>query len=113
MVRIRRLLPLLLALLLALGARGEAQALPPPLPVGEAFVLEAAPDADGGLALAWSIAEGYYLYRAHLAAEDAAGAPLALETPAGVVKDDPTFGRRRYSTRASPRPWRHRAARCG
>jgi thioredoxin:protein disulfide reductase len=92
MVRIRRLLPLLLALLLALGARGEAQALPPPLPVGEAFVLEAAPDADGGLALAWSIAEGYYLYREHLAAEDAAGAPLALETPAGVVKDDPTFG---------------------
>lgn len=92
MVRIRRLLPLLLALLLVLGARGEAEALPPPLPVDEAFVLEAAPDADGGFVLTWSIAEGYYLYREHLAAEHAEGSTLALETPAGVVKDDPTFG---------------------
>jgi thioredoxin:protein disulfide reductase len=92
MLRIRGLLPLLLTLLLAPGARGEAQALPTPLPVDQAFALEAAPDADGGLALAWSIAEGYYLYREYLAATDAEGVALALETPAGVAKDDPTFG---------------------
>jgi thiol:disulfide interchange protein len=92
MLRIRGLPPLLLTLLLAPDARGEAQALPRPLPVDQAFALEAAPDAGDGLALAWSIAEGYHLYHEHLAAKDPEGAALAPETPTGVVKDDPTFG---------------------
>jgi thioredoxin:protein disulfide reductase len=38
------------------------------------------------------VADGYYLYRDHLAAETQAGAPIALETPPGTAMDDPTFG---------------------
>ena len=38
------------------------------------------------------MADGYYLYRDHLAAETQAGAPIALETPPGTAMDDPTFG---------------------
>lgn len=92
MTAIRALLLLLPALLFAFAAgRGEAQALPPPLPVEEAFTLEATPEGEG-LTLAWSIEEGYYLYREYLAAEDADGTALALETPEGVAMDDPTFG---------------------
>ncbi|MBV8250770.1 MAG: redoxin family protein [Comamonas sp.] len=45
------------------------------------------------LALAWSIAPGYYLYRDQIRITDAQGRSLSLEVPAGESLTDPFFGR--------------------
>lgn len=63
-----------------------------PLGPEEAFSLTATPLPDGGLALEWQIAGGYYLYRDYLAAATPDGGNIALDTPAGIITDDPTFG---------------------
>jgi len=73
-------------------APGQACASPgAPLPASDAFQLEVTRDQQGALVFSWDIAPGYYLYRAHIGArqDDAA---LALTTPPGTAKDDPTFG---------------------
>ncbi|MDT8853731.1 protein-disulfide reductase DsbD [Paracoccaceae bacterium Fryx2] len=72
-----------------LGGQSTVEA---PLRAEEAFALSATPSPAGGLVLHWRIAEGYYLYRDFLAAATPDGAALALETPTGISKDDPTFG---------------------
>ncbi|MEL4070478.1 protein-disulfide reductase DsbD [Ochrobactrum sp. GPK 3] len=64
-----------------------------PLPVNEAFRLGVTKDADGRLVLGWTIAEGYYLYRDHIAAKDDKGNALDVDTQPGIAKDDPNFGR--------------------
>ncbi|MBJ6132231.1 protein-disulfide reductase DsbD [Ochrobactrum sp. Q0168] len=64
-----------------------------PLPVNEAFRLGVTRDADGRLVLGWTIAEGYYLYRDHIAAKDDKGNVLEVDTQPGIAKDDPNFGR--------------------
>jgi thiol:disulfide interchange protein DsbD len=64
-----------------------------PLPVNEAFRLGVTKDADGRLVLGWTIAEGYYLYRDHIAAKDDKGNALDVGTQPGIAKDDPNFGR--------------------
>ncbi len=69
-----------------------ARALEAPLPMDEAFVPAIARQEDGRLTITWSIAEGYYLYRDFLAAEDDGNRPVALQTEQGTVKDDPGFG---------------------
>ncbi|EKD60017.1 MAG: cytochrome c biogenesis protein transmembrane region [uncultured bacterium] len=63
-----------------------------PLQAEQAFRLTATPLPGGGLALEWQIEDGYYLYRAYLAVATPDGAALALDTPAGISKDDPNFG---------------------
>lgn len=62
-----------------------------PLPMDEAFKIEAERDR-AGISITWDIAPGYYLYRDHISALDGQDKALALETPSGVTKDDPSFG---------------------
>ena len=64
-----------------------------PLSVDQAFRLSVLKDTDGQLVLNWQIADGYYLYRDHIAAKDGPGNPLAVDTQPGQPKDDPNFGR--------------------
>jgi len=63
-----------------------------PLPVDEAFRLSVSKEGGGDLRASWEIAEGYYLYRDHIAARAADGADLPVETTRGGIKEDPTFG---------------------
>ncbi|TGD60695.1 protein-disulfide reductase DsbD [Tabrizicola sp. WMC-M-20] len=72
-----------------LGGQSMANA---PLQLEKAFALTATPLPDGGLSLEWQIADGYYLYRAFLAAATPQGAALVLDSPPGITKDDPNFG---------------------
>ena len=64
------------------------------LPPDEAFVFTHEAPSGGQLALNWSIADGYYLYRDKFRVEAlSAGATVgALALPAGETKDDPEFG---------------------
>ena len=63
-----------------------------PMTPRAAFVLSVEPLPDGGRVLRWDIADGYYLYRDYLKVETANGAEVPLDSDAGVVKEDPTFG---------------------
>ncbi|ELT49847.1 protein-disulfide reductase DsbD N-terminal domain-containing protein, partial [Brucella intermedia] len=80
---------LFIGLLLALAPASAAN----PLPVDQAFRLSVLKDTDGRLVLNWQIADGYYLYRDHIAAKNGQGNPLAVDTQPGQPKDDPNFGR--------------------
>lgn len=88
------------ALLLALfcqstRAAGDAAEGAQPLPPEQVFSVEAGRASDGGVDLAFSIRDGYYLYRDRITASaDPAGAEaLSIALPPGKVKDDPNFGR--------------------
>jgi len=68
------------------------------LPVDEAFVFSAEPDATGALVVRWDVRPGYYLYRDRIAVAKTDGAPADAELatgdlPPGDPKDDPIFGR--------------------
>lgn len=63
-----------------------------PLPVDRAFAISVSQGAGGSLSVEWTIAEGYYLYRDRIAARVPNGTALTIETPPGLVKDDPNFG---------------------
>lgn len=80
---------LFIGFFLALGPASAAN----PLPVDQAFRLSVLKDTDGRLVLNWQIADGYYLYRDHIAAKDGQGKALAVDTQPGQPKDDPNFGR--------------------
>lgn len=74
----------------------------------EAFRPTASRDADGTLALSWTIAPGTYLYRESLKARKD-GAAVSLLLPRGEEKDDPNFGpveiyRHRVEARVSGLP---------
>lgn len=87
-------MPLFLGCLLAAasavpGSTHDLQLLDP----ADAFRLEASRPEARRVQLRWTIAEGYYLYRARLRVH--AGQPpttLAPALPPGRVKDDPFFG---------------------
>ncbi|MCB8839768.1 protein-disulfide reductase DsbD [Aurantimonas sp. VKM B-3413] len=82
-----------LAALILLALPNAANADPgKPLDVDQAFALSADRTPSGGIAFAWRIAEGTYLYRDRIKLETAGGQPLALDTPKGDPKDDPFFG---------------------
>ncbi len=84
---------LLAALLLSMGAAGVTQAESEFLPPEQAFRLSVAGSGNDALALTWSIAPGYYLYRDRLSAvASPSGARLTVRLPPGVRKDDPNFG---------------------
>jgi len=77
-----------------LAADGTADAAAP-LPPEQVFAVEAARAPDGGIDLAFSIRDGYYLYRDRISVttDGAAAQPVVVELPSGKVKDDPNFGR--------------------
>ena len=83
------------ALLLTVAAGRAHAAIDPDdvLPVDDAFGLEATA-SDGGIAVRWRIADGYYLYRHRTEVRSDAGfAAGALRLPKGTVKTDEFFGR--------------------
>lgn len=92
--RAAALLAFAMTLLLALpaGAQMFSSSAGAPMPASDAFQLSVTSRADGARVLSWSVADGYYLYRDHLAAEAEDGTPVGLETPPGTDMDDPTFG---------------------
>src|ERR1700687_285793 len=70
----------------------SAQAGNPP-PADRVFSLTASRSTEGGLQLDWRIAPGDYLDRDKIAGKTAGGAAVAVTTPPGQIKDDPTSGR--------------------
>ncbi|GHE03706.1 thiol:disulfide interchange protein [Defluviimonas sp. 20V17] len=64
-----------------------------PLLPGEAFAVTTQREPDGSLKVHLGVAKGYHLYRDRLKATTASGTPLQVESPPGVIDDDPNFGR--------------------
>jgi thioredoxin:protein disulfide reductase len=88
-IRLHRIVLFLLAVFI--GVPVSAQSGNPP-PADQVFSLTASRSTEGGLQLDWRIAPEDYLYRDKIAAKTAAGETLAITTPPGQIKDDPTFG---------------------
>jgi thiol:disulfide interchange protein DsbD len=88
-IRLHRIVLFLLAFFI--GVPVSAQSGNPP-PADQVFSLTASRSTEGGLQLDWRIAPGDYLYRDKIAAKTAAGETVAITTPPGQIKDDPTFG---------------------
>jgi thiol:disulfide interchange protein DsbD len=89
--------------LLFIVAAAPAQA-QRPLSADKVFQLSVAPGAEGALVLNWTIAPGNYLYRDKIQVTSPQGVLLAVQTPAGEMKDDPSFG----ETEVSPAGAGHR-----
>lgn len=77
--------------IVALAVSAVASAIEPPLPMDQAFRMEAGRDGPD-IALRWQLEDGYYLYREYLSVKDADGRPLEMTTPPGVIKEDPGYG---------------------
>jgi len=77
--------------LLFIVAAAPAQAQRPPS-ADKVFQLSVAPGAEGALVLNWTIAPGHYLYRDKIQVTSPQGVSLAVQTPGGEMKDDPSFG---------------------
>src|SRR6202163_2644582 len=88
-IRLHRIVLFLLAFFI--GGPVSAQSGNPP-PADRVFSLTASRSTEGGLQLDWRIAPGDYLYRDKIAVKTAAGESVAITTPPGQIKDDPTFG---------------------
>ena len=80
---------ILLSLFMVLGLISVTHAAEP-LPADDAFRLSAKQGNDG-ITFNWNIADGYYLYRNHIAAKENE-TPLKIYSDPGVEKNDPTFG---------------------
>ncbi|MBJ3775895.1 protein-disulfide reductase DsbD [Acuticoccus mangrovi] len=80
-----------LCLLIGTSPGAGAETRSPPLAASEAFAPTLSRSADGGVAVRFEIADGYYLYRDGFAV-GAQGASLPFAVPDGETKDDPTFG---------------------
>jgi thiol:disulfide interchange protein DsbD len=61
--------------------------------VDQAFALHALRGDDGSVRFEWRIESGYYLYRDRIELAADGGREIAFETPEGIAKDDPYFGR--------------------
>lgn len=77
--------------LLFTAMAASAQAQSPPA-ADKVFQLSVAHSADDALILNWVIAPGNYLYRDKISVTSQQGAPVKVSTPAGDMKDDPSFG---------------------
>src|ERR1700730_534816 len=88
-IRLHRIVLFLLALCICGPVSAQSGH---PLPADQVFSLTASRSAEGGLQLDWQIAPGDYLYRDKIAVKTAAGEIVAVTTPPGQIKDDPTFG---------------------
>lgn len=87
--------PLLLLSFMLLSPLASAAETDGFLPVDEAFVFQKQDHSDRQYGLSWQIAPGYYLYRSRLSMQtklDGNWQPLALDLPAGELKQDPNFG---------------------
>jgi thiol:disulfide interchange protein DsbD len=62
------------------------------VPADIAFSLNAFPETDGSITLAWEFPPRYYLYRKSLTAQTSDGTPLEMELPAGELVSDEFFG---------------------
>jgi len=91
MPRIRLLRIVLFLLAFSICVPVSAQSGNPP-PADQVFSLTASRSTEGGLQLDWRIAPGDYLYRDKIAVKPAGGETVAVTTPPGQIKDDPTFG---------------------
>lgn len=87
-----RILAFTIAMLAVLKLASSADAADAPLDMDQAFKVKVEQADDGSAAVRWAIADGYYLYREYLSADDQAGNKLEMKTPAGEMKDDPNFG---------------------
>jgi thiol:disulfide interchange protein DsbD len=76
--------------LLLIVAATSAHAQRPPS-ADKVFQLTVAQGAAGALILNWTIAPGNYLYRDKIKVTGQ-GIPVAVQTPVGELKDDPSFG---------------------
>lgn len=74
--------------LLSFAAMAAPQAV---LSADQAFRVAAQRGRDDQIILRWTIAPGHYLYRDAIAVTTSSGA-VPISTPAGVTKEDPTFG---------------------
>src|SRR5258708_2791318 len=88
-IRLHRIVLFLLALFIGVPVSAQSGR---PLPADQVFSLTASRSTEGGLQLDWRIAAGDYLYRDKIAVKTAAGEAVAVTTPSGQIKDDPTFG---------------------
>ncbi|MBN9499582.1 MAG: protein-disulfide reductase DsbD [Alphaproteobacteria bacterium] len=84
-------LRILFGFLLFTSVAASAQAQSPP-GADKVFQLNVAHGAHGALILNWAIAPGNYLYRDKIKVTSQQGAPVEVSTPAGAMKDDPSFG---------------------
>ncbi|MCZ4431873.1 protein-disulfide reductase DsbD [Agrobacterium sp. SOY23] len=87
-----RILAFTIAMLAVLKLASSAGAVDAPLDMDQAFKMKVEQADDGGAFVRWTIADGYYLYREYLSADDQAGNKLEMKTPPGEAKDDPNFG---------------------
>jgi thioredoxin:protein disulfide reductase len=78
-------------LLLRLVAAVTSVSAATPMPADQAFQLRAELDEEEGVALTWSIAPGYYLYRDKIVVT-LDGQRVRIATDKGEPKDDPNFG---------------------
>ncbi|WP_432719300.1 protein-disulfide reductase DsbD [Jeongeupia wiesaeckerbachi] len=86
---VRLLLGLLLAMLTSLSLADSASLLPP----DQAFRAQLVQTSDGGYAVHFNVAPGYYLYRDRMSFHPEPAAALNPLLPKGEFKDDPSFGR--------------------
>ncbi|CAD7032120.1 protein-disulfide reductase DsbD [Pseudorhizobium endolithicum] len=77
--------------IVTLAASAVAFAMEPPLPMDQAFRMEARRNG-ADVAIRWQLEDGYYLYRDYLSATGADGKRVEIATPAGVIKEDPGYG---------------------
>ena len=77
--------------IVTLFASAVAFAIEPPLPMDQAFRMEARRDGSD-IAIKWQLEDGYYLYREYLSATGADGKHVQMATPPGVIKEDPGYG---------------------
>ena len=73
----------------AMAASAPAQS---PPDADKVFQLSVEHSPDDALILNWMIAPGNYLYRDKISVTSEQGAPVMVRTPAGDMKDDPSFG---------------------
>ncbi len=77
--------------LATIAVSAVALAIEPPLPMDQAFRMEAGRDGSD-IAIRWQLEDGYYLYREYLSVTGVGGKPLEMATPPGVIKEDPGYG---------------------
>lgn len=77
--------------LATIAVSAVAFAIEPPLPMDQAFRMEAGRDGSV-IAIRWQLEDGYYLYREYLSVTGVDGKPFEMATPPGVIKEDPGSG---------------------
>jgi len=77
--------------IMTLAVSAVASAIEPPLPMDQAFRMEARRDGPD-IAIRWQLEDGYYLYRDYLSVTGADSKSVEMKTPPGIIKEDPGYG---------------------